>query len=57
MDSGATRLVISLEFAKKEKQRFKLKKIEKSIYMRNVDSFFNKEKPIEYMVEVNTYYQ
>ena len=25
--------------------------------MRNVDSFFNKEGPIEHMVEVNIYYQ
>jgi len=25
--------------------------------MRNVDSFFNKEGHIEYMVEVNIYYQ
>ena len=25
--------------------------------MRNMDSFFNKEGPIEYMVEVNIYYQ
>ena len=25
--------------------------------MRNMDDFFNKEKPIEYIVEVNIYYQ
>jgi len=25
--------------------------------MRNIDSFFNKEELIEYMVEVNIYYQ
>ena len=25
--------------------------------MRNMDGFFNKERPIEHMVEVNTYYQ
>ena len=48
-------LVISLKFVKK--QRFKLKKIEKSIYVRNMDGYFNKEKPIEYIVEVNIYYQ
>ena len=30
---------------------FKLKKIERSIYVQNVDSFFNKERPIEYTVE------
>jgi len=53
LDSEATGLVMSSEFARK--QWFKLKKIEKLIYMRNVDSFFNKE-PIEYTVEVNIYY-
>ena len=46
---------MSSEFAKK--QEFKLKKIEKPIYVRNVDSSFNKEGPIEYTVEVNIYYQ
>ena len=55
LDGSATRLVISLEFARK--QRFKLKKMEKPIYMRNVDSLFNKERPIEHMVKVNIYYQ
>ena len=25
--------------------------------MRNVDSFFNKEEPIEHIVEMNIYYQ
>jgi len=50
-----TGLVTSLKFARK--QEFKLKKIERLIYMRNVDSFFNKGKPIEHTVEVNIYYQ
>ena len=54
LDSRATGLVISLEFARK--QRFKLKKIERLIYVRNMDSFFNKEKSIEHIVEVNIYY-
>jgi len=54
LDSRATGLVMSSEFARKE--RFKLKKIERSIYMRNMDTFFNKEKPIEHIVEVNIYY-
>ena len=54
LDSGATGLVMSSEFARK--QGFKLKKIERPIYMRNVDSSFNKEEPIEYMIEVNIYY-
>ena len=55
LDSGVTRLVMSLELAKK--QGFKLKKLEKPMYVRNVDSLLNKEEPIEYMVEVNIYYQ
>jgi len=46
-----TGLVMSSEFARK--QGFKLKKIERLIYMRNMDSFFNKKGLIEYMVEVN----
>ena len=55
LDSGATGLVISLEFAKK--QGFKLKKLEKPINVRNVDRSFNKEGPIENTVEVNICYQ
>jgi len=48
-------LVISSEFT--GKQGFKLKKIKRSIYVRNVDSSFNKEGSIEHTVEVNIYYQ
>jgi len=55
LDSGMTGLVMSLEFVRKK--RFKLKKIENSIYVRNVDVTFNKEEPIENTVEVNIYYQ
>ena len=55
LDSGATGLVMSSEFARK--QGFKLKKIERPIYVRNVDGSFNKERPIEYIVKVNIYYQ
>jgi len=55
LDSGATGLVMSSEFARK--QGFKLKKIERSIYVRNVDNSFNKEKSIKHTVEVNIYYQ
>jgi len=40
LDSGITGLVMSLEFAKK--QRFKLKKIKRTIYVRNVNETFNK---------------
>ena len=55
LDSGATGLVMSSEFAKK--QGFKLKKLDRPIYVRNVDSLLNKKGPIKYMVEVNIYYQ
>ena len=55
LNSGATGLVMSSEFARK--QGFKLKKLDRPMYIRNVDSLFNKERLIEYMVEVNIYYQ
>ena len=55
LNSGATGLVMSSEFAKK--QGFKLKKLERPINVRNVDRSLNKEEPIEYTVEVNIYYQ
>jgi len=55
LDSSATGLVMSLEFARK--QGFKLKKLDKPMYVRNVDSLLNKEGPIKHMVEVNIYYQ
>ena len=55
LNSSAMKLVMSLKFSRK--QRFKLKKIEKPIYIKNLDSSFNKEKPIEYIIEVNIYYQ
>ena len=42
---------MSSEFTRK--QEFKLKKIEKPIYVRNMNGSFNKEGPIEYTVEVN----
>ena len=55
LDSGATGLVMSLEFIRK--QRFKFKKIENPIYVRNVNGMLNKKEPIENTVEVNIYYQ
>jgi len=55
LDSRITRLVISLKFARK--QRFKLEKIKRLIYIRNIDGMFNKKEPIDYIVEVNIYYQ
>ena len=55
LDSGATGLVMSSEFARK--QGFKLKKLKRPMNVRNVDGLLNKEGPIEYTVEVNIYYQ
>ena len=55
LDSRATELVMSSEFVRK--QGFKLKKLERPIHVRNVDRSLNKEGLIEYIVEVNIYYQ
>jgi len=55
LNSSAIGLIMSLEFVRK--QRFKLKKIERPIYIRNVDRTLNKEGPIENTIEVNIYYQ
>ena len=55
LNSGTMGLVMSLEFTKK--QRFKLKKIERPIYMRNINGIFNEERLIEHTVKVSIYYQ
>ena len=55
LNSGATGLVMSSEFTKK--QSFKLKKLERPIQVRNVYGPFNKEGLIENTVEVNIYYK
>ena len=55
LDSGATGLMISSEFSKK--QGFKLKKLERPMNVRNVDGSLNKERPIKNTVKVNIYYQ
>ena len=55
LDNSAIGLVMNLEFARK--QEFKLKKIKRPIYVRNVDRMMNKERLIENTVEVNIYYQ
>jgi len=55
LDSRAIGLVISSEFVRK--QKFKLKKIERPIYIRNVDGTFNKKRLIEYTMKMNIYYQ
>jgi len=54
LDSRAIGLVMNSEFTKK--QGFKLKKMERPIYVRNVDEIFNKKRPIENTVEVNIHY-
>jgi len=46
LDSGVTGLIMSSEFIRK--QGFRLKKIERPIYVRNINRFFNKEGPIEH---------
>ena len=51
LDSSATELVMSSEFARK--QGFKLEKIENFIYANGI---FNKERLIENTVKVNIYY-
>jgi len=55
LDSRATGLVMSSEFAKK--QGFKLKRLERLMNIRNVNESLNKEGPIEHTMEVNIYYQ
>jgi len=54
LDNSKMRLVMSLEFVRK--QEFKLKKIERPIYIRNINSSFNKERLIKHTVEVSIYY-
>ena len=55
LDSGATSVVMSSVFTRK--QEFRLKKIERPIYIRNVDNKFNKKRPIEHAIEVNIFYK
>ena len=55
LDNSVTGIVMSLEFVRK--QRFKLKKVKKLIYVRNVDGIFNKKEPINHIVEINIFDQ
>jgi len=55
LDNEAMGLVMSSEFVRK--QRFKLKKIKRLIYVRNMNGSFNKEESIKHIVEVNIFYQ
>ena len=55
LNNRAMGLVMSSEFVRK--QEFQLKKIDRPIYVRNIDSSFNQERSIKHTVEVNIYYQ
>jgi len=48
LNNEAISLIMNLELARK--QEFKLKKIERPIYVRNMDGIVNKEELIEYRV-------
>ena len=54
-NSGVIRLVISSEFVRKNK--FKKKKLERPIYIRNINSIFNHEELIKHTVEVELFYR
>ena len=55
LDSRVIELVMSSKFARKQKS--KLKKKEKFIYMRNINGSFNKKRLIKHTVKINFYYQ
>ena len=55
LDSGAMGLVMSEEFAKKH--RFKRIKLERPVYVRNVDDMLNYVGPIVDMVEVEIFFK
>ena len=55
LDSGATGLVMSEEFARKH--RFKRTKLERPVYVRNVDGMLNYAGPIVDMVEVEIFFK
>jgi len=55
LDSIVTGLVTSSEFSRKKK--FRKKKLNRPIYVRNIDGTFNHERPIKYTVEVELFYK
>ena len=55
LDSGATGLVMSEEFAKKH--RFKRMKLERLVYVRNVDGMLNYAGPIVDTVEIEIFFK
>jgi len=54
LDSEVIGLVMSSELVRKKE--FKLKKIKRPIYVRNMNEMFNKKRLIEHTVEVKFYY-
>ena len=55
LDSGVTGLVISEEFAKKH--RFRRTKLERLVYVRNMDGMLNYVEPIVDTVEVEMFFK
>ena len=55
LDSGAMRLVMSEEFARRHK--FKRMKLERPVYIRNVDGTLNYVRPIVDTVEVEIFFK
>ena len=55
LDNSVTDIVMSSEFVRK--QRFKLKKVKKLIYVRNVDGIFDKKELINHIVEIKIFDQ
>ena len=55
LDSGVTGLVMSSELTRKNK--FRKKKLDRPIYIRNIDSTFNHKGPIEHIVEVGLFHK
>ena len=55
LDSGATGLVMSEEFTRKHK--FRRTKLERLVYVRNVDGMLNYAEPIVDTVEVEIFFK
>jgi len=54
LNNGTTELIMSSEFAKKKK--FRKKKLDRPIYVRNVDGTLNYKEPIKHTVEVELFF-
>ena len=55
LDSSVMGLVMSLEFVRKN--NFKKRRLERPIYVRNMNSIFNYKGSIEHMVEVELFFK